>query len=188
MKKIFSLFLIGILVFSMTACKEQPEPQQGEQTPPPAATPEVKDNIDFHGQAEEMTAEDAKEYLQKEDADETSAQYKEAVYTVHEDVATSSINESKEKKTPTEETKELFEGIYFKFLEGEGYTSQTVQKGLFLLGTYEKAEDGWYRFVFYDRTLAQASVNWDNDHCLKEYTKALEFLLSDPNVTVKPID
>ena len=187
MKRIFSLLLILMLVLNLSACKE---PDQGEQsdTPPVTTTPEVKDNIDFRSQAEEMTAEDAKEYLEREETDETSAQYKEAVYTVHEDLATEYINESKETKTPTAETKKLFEGIYFKFIEGEGYASQTVKKGLLPYGTYEKSEDGWYRFVFLDRTLAQVSVTQENGHCLNEYTTVLELLLSDPNVTVKPLE
>ncbi len=188
MKRIFSLFLIISLLLCASACKEkQPQDQEGD-TPPVTVTPEVKDNIDFRNEADKMTPADAKEYLKQEENDETSAEYKEAVYTVNENLAEKYINESKELKAPTEETIALFEGIRFKFLQGEGYASQTVKKGLLPLGTYEKEEDGWYRFVFYDRSLAQVSTTQENGHCLQEYTSALELLLSDPNVTVEPIE
>lgn len=187
MRRIISLLLIIILMLSLTACKEQETPRN-DVTPLVSTTPEVKDNIDFHEQAEEMSVADAKTYLQKEEADETSAQYKEAVYTVNESLASQYIADSKDRNAVTEETKQLFDGIYFKFVEGEGYTSQTVKNGLLPLGAYEKSEDGWYRFVFWDRTLAQSSVTQENGHCLTQYTTAMEFLLSDPNVIVKPIE
>ena len=187
MRRLISLFLIIILMFSLSACRVQEAPQD-DVTPPVSTTPEVKDNIEFHEQAEKMTVDEAESYLETDKAEETSAQYKEAVYTVNQNLAASYIAESKESNSATEKTKKLFDGICFKFVEGEGYTSQTVKNGLLRFGTYEKSEDGWYRFVFWDRTLAQASANPDNNRTLDEYTNALELLLSDPNVIVKPIE
>ena len=188
MKKLFTLFLIVSLALSAAACKKPPETEPQTETPPPASAPEVKDNVDFRNEAEEMTRETAEAYLEKEDVDKTSVQYKEAVCTVNESLAAQYIADSKNNKAPTAKTQELFDGIFFRFVEGEGFKSQTVKLGLQAMGTYEKEEDGWYRFVFFDRRLAQGSINQDGDYCLNEYKKALEFLLSDPNVIVKPIN
>ncbi len=182
MKRIFSLLFILLLVLNLSACKEQGQAES------PAVAPEPTDNIDFRGQAEEMTEASAKEYLEREETDETSVQYKEAVYTVNESIATEYIEEAKEARSETEEVRGLFNGLFFKFIQGEGYASQTVTKGLLSKGTYEKGEDGWYRFIFYDRTLAQTAVHLENEHALAEYTEVLELLLSDPNVTVKPLE
>lgn len=188
MRKIFSLFLIVLLLLSAAACKE-PQPPQEESTPPPVSTtPEVKDNLDYRDETKEMTTDEAKDYLKREDANKSSVEYKEAVYTVNQSLASKYITESKTAKTPTEETKTLFAGIYFRFIEGEGYASKTVKNTLQSLGSYEKTEDGRYRFVFWDRTLAQGSVTEDKDYCLNEYKRALDYLLSDPNVIVEPIE
>jgi len=187
MRKILSLLLIVILLLSAAACKE-PQPPQEDTPPPVSTTPEVKDNLDYRDESKAMTADEAKDYLEQEDTDKSSVQYKEAVYTVNQSLASKYITESKTSKAPTEETKTLFAGIYFRFIEGEGYASKTVKNTLQSLGSYEKTEDGRYRFVFWDRTLAQGSVTEDKDYCLNEYKRALDYLLSDPNVIVEPIE
>lgn len=191
MKKILSVLIILLLIAGLSGCKkdvaeggtdETQEPESGQ-----TETQEPQDNIDFRAEAEEMSPGDAQAYLQSEEADQTSVQYKEAVYTVNETVAESIISDARENTTQTDELNELFDGIYFQFLEGDQFGSETVRRKVFARGTYELEESGWYRFTFYDRTLAQAAVSLDNDHSLSAYTEVLELLLSDPNVTVKTL-
>ncbi|MBQ8894807.1 MAG: hypothetical protein IJ043_10430 [Clostridia bacterium] len=172
MKKII-LSILLLIVLCLTACHKTP-------------APEDKGYDSFREQSQEMTVEDAETLLQQETAQPTDVQYKEAVYTVNENTAAQIIAEAQEKETTTPKLKEVFEGICFKFLEGEDFADPVIKQKLFIKGNYVLEEDGWYHFTFIDRTLAQNAVNLtDNDHALAEYTAVIELLLSDPNVTVK---
>lgn len=182
MKKLLSCFLILALVLGLTACKERTE------DPAQTDTPVAKDYDSFRENTEEMTLEEAEAYLQDEAADQTADQYKEALYTVNENAVSGIIEAARDAEEVTEEVTELFSGIFFKFLNGDQFSEPKVQKKLAKLGSFAAAEDGWYCFTFYDRTLAQAAADMENDHALEEYTAVLELLLSDPNVTVKNLN
>lgn len=182
MKKLLCCLVILALSLSLFACKEQSE------TSAETDTPVVKDYDSFRENTEEMTVEEAEAYLQEEAADPAADQYKEALYTVNENAVSQVIQEAREAEEVTAEVETLFEGIYFKFLEGDQFGDPMIENKLTKLGSYAAGEDGWYCFSFYDRTLAQAATTMDNDHALTDYTAVLELLLSDPNITVKTLN
>lgn len=173
------LCIFGVL---LAGCSKQPEEE-------PIATP--MDYIDFKEEAPAMDLAEAESYLQKDSLDVTAPEYRQAVYTVNESKATDIIKEALEKETQTDAVKELFEGVNFRFIDGEGLASETVAHDLEKLGTFEWDEEaGCYVFNFYDRTLAQSAVRvqLDRSHALGQYREALELLLSDPNVEVDLLD
>ena len=182
MKRLLILLAAGMLLLSLAGCKKNPA------APTQPTGPEEKDYIDFHEEAEEMDIAGAQSYLQDETADVTTPEYRQAVYTVNQAKVSSVIDEAHALKQKTQAVTEVFDGIAFRFHEGETFASATVKKQLAKKGTYAWDEEtGYYRFTLRDRTLAQAAVNLDDDHALEEYTAVLDLLLSDPNVIVKAL-
>ena len=177
MKKVLSFIIIIALLAGLTACRKEPEME--------AIPDEPVDSVAFREEAKEMTAQDAEEYLKREDTDKTAPQYKEAVYTLVEQEVSKQIENAKKNNQKTDALSATLEGIWFRFVEGNDFTSNTVRSGVSKLGTFAAGENGWYRLTFYDRTLADTVFNTDQEHALKEYTKAVELLLQDPNVVVK---
>lgn len=182
MKKILSIIIAAMLLLSLAACKEKE---------PVTATPDLpvdEHYMDYQEQAEPMTRAEAEAYLSSEEADVKSPQYRQAVMAVNSTVAYSVIKEVQDTKEITEEIEELFEGVAFRFIEGDTFASSTVKSLLSKQGTYALSEDGYYHFTFYDRTLAQTATNMtDNDYTLNAYTQVLDLLLNDPNVEVRVI-
>ena len=176
MKKTLLYIAVALLVLGMVGCKKQTE------TPD---TPERPKGFDsFREQTEEMTVEEAETYL-KENTDNTTPAYKEAVYTVTENNASEVIKEAREKQKETAAVKELFQGVVFRFREGTDFADLTIKQKLFMRGNWEPGEDGWYTFTFIDRTLSEGAVSMENDHSLNAYTQIIELLLSDSNVVLK---
>ncbi len=184
MRNIVSLFIIVLLTLGLTACQKEK----------PQATPaEPVDYIEFlsEDESEQIAPEDAQKVLEAEDADFASEEYREAAYAYNKHTVAGYIQEAQRIQKKTDEVTEIFEGVYFRFLDGTpNFESTTVRKKLIKLGTWAPAEENeeWYLFTFYDRTLAQASVNLTkggSDHSLNEYAEVLELLLSEPNVTVR---
>ena len=149
------------------------------------ATEKDENFIDFQKKTKPMTKKEAETYLSDQNADKSKPEYRQAVFTVNSSSAESVIHEAQETKTITPEVKQLFDKIHFRFIEGDSFASSTVKIALSKLGQCEKGEDGIYYFVFYDRTLAQATTNQEGDpHSLNAYTEVLNLLLNDPNVDV----
>lgn len=182
-KRIFSFIIIGALALSLTACHERKEEIANPSKPYIAD----ENAIDYKEESEKepMTLEDAKEYLASEDADPKTPEYRRAVLAVNSNTAHLTIKEAAETKEITEEVQELFEGVAFRFIEGEQFGSAAVQNYLIKLGTYELKEDGYYHFTFYDRTLPQNAASMDgNSHPFDAYIEVIDLLLSDPNIEV----
>ena len=182
MKKILSILLIAAALLTVVGCKKEPAP-----TPEWMQEPSIKDYVDFRNDAPQPTLEQAKETVKDPQADKSTTEYRQAVYTVNEAAVDETIQEARKQKQQTEQLKEFFGGITFYFIEGDAPKSEAVKGRLIKKGTYAKGEDGMYHFEFYDRTLAQASVNMDNTHSLDTYTEVLELLLEDPNIIVVPL-
>ncbi len=184
MKKILSFLLIIATLATLAGCKKEPAP-----TPEWMQEPAIKDYIDFRNEAEEVTVEEARNTVFKEDADKTTTEYRQAVYTVNEAVLDETIEEAREEGEQTEQLNTFFAGIQFYFIEGDAPKSEAVKSRLIKKGTYAKDEQtGYYFFEFYDRTLAQAAVNLNDPHSLNAYTEVLELLLEDPNIVVVPLE
>lgn len=182
MKRIFSLIIIGMLLLSLSACKEQ------DNTTATPSEPYQKDEqmMDYKEEAKEMTVEAAEEYLSREDADPKAPEYRQAVMAVNSSSALEVIQEAQESKEITPEIQALFDGVAFRFIEGDQFGSAAVQNHLIKLGTYELKEDGYYHFTFYDRTLPQTATNMEgNDHTIAAYLEVLDLLLRDPNIQVQ---
>ena len=176
MKKFLIYIAVALLVLGMAGCKKQPEE--------PAVTERPKDFNSFREQTEEMTVEEAEEYL-NENTDDTTPAYKEALYTVTENKAAEVIQDARNKKKETAAVRELFKGIFFQFREGTDFTDATIKQKLFMRGNWTLQEDGWYAFTFIDRTLSEGAVSMENDHSLDAYAEIIELLLSDSNVVLK---
>ncbi len=173
------LMLAGVLFACKSAATEKANPVE----------PYAEDYIQFQEEAPEMSAADAQAYLQSENIDERSSEYRQAVYAVNEAQITSVIDAAHAANAQTDALKKVFSGIAFRFIEGTAFSSTTVQRKLQKEGTYApNGDDGYYSFTFYDRTLAQTAVNLNDTHALEEYTKVLNLLLSDPNVVVKTLN
>lgn len=203
MKKFLSiLFILGMLPMLFACKSEQAAPEQQEAV----------DYVEFlsKNQANWMSVEEAEKVLKDEKVDKASKEYREAAYTVTKDSVSTMIKDAREQtenfealpQKQKDQLSEAFAGIYFRFLDGtETFQSETVRQKIRLYGTYapylpegeEPTEGGeqWYLLTFHDRTLAQVSVNMTKggkDHSLTEYTKILELLLSEPNITVRVIN
>lgn len=184
MKKILSFFLIIAALCTLVGCKEEPAP-----TPEWMQEPAVKDYVDFRNEAPEVTVEEAETIIADENADKSTAEYRQAVYTANEAVLNDTIAAAKEEGEQTEQLDTFFAGIYFYFIEGDAPQSTAVKGRLTKKGTYSKDEEtGLYFFEFYDRTLAQAAFTLDDPHSLETYTEVLELLLEDPNIVVVPLE
>ncbi len=193
MKRAVALWLAAALLLGLTACQKEVEPTVAPATPSEYIAKdkteeeqaELKQELVTFWEEPEMEPEKAKEIVNKEDADVTTEEYRQAVYTVNEEKAAQLVEEAFETKTQTAEVKELFSGIAFKFIEGDTFKSAEVAKQLSKRGTYAlNQEAGYYWFTFHDRTLAQAAAGIEDGRSLKEYTFVLEWLLADPNVEV----
>lgn len=178
MKRLTIFALTALLVLGLAACKKEP-------TAPPA--PEDKGYDSFRKETTEMTVEEAETYLE-ENTDDTVPAYKEALYTVTENTVATVIEEAREQEQVTASIQKVFSGIYFKYREGTDFTDPVIKQKLFMQGDWELQEDGWYRFTFIDRTLAEGAITMDGDHALQEYTDVIELLLSDNNVILKPLE
>jgi len=184
MKKIISAALLLLLLGGLCGCQSEENPQTAE----PAHYIEFLEKEE----TEIMPPEKAAEVLQAENADPATEEYREATYSYNKATVATVIKEAQTAKKQTEEVKEVFEGVFFRFLNGEAkFENEAARKKLIKLGLWEKAEgsEEWYVFTFHDRTLAQASVNMTEgrgeDHSLNEYAEVLELLLSEPNITVQ---
>lgn len=181
MKRIIALFCMPVaLALMLSGCKSRSlQPEKPIDT--------VKDYIDFQEEVSEMDLTDAQSYLQGENLDVTTPEYRQAVYTVNENKVATIIEDANSRQEQTDAVTEVFEGIDFQFIDGEGLQSETVKHDLAKLGTFAWDEETQgYRFTFHDRTLAQTAVRVDLErgHALETYQEVLELLLSDPNVTV----
>ena len=183
MKKIISAALLLMMLAGFCGCSS-------EET----TTAEPARYIEFLEKEETdiMPPEKAIEVLQAENADPASQEYREATYSFNKSTVATVIQEAQKAQKKTDEVTEVFEGVFFRFLSGEEkFENDSARKKLMKLGLWEKAEgsEEWYVFTFYDRTLAQASVNMaegrGTDHSLNEYADVLEILLSEPNVAVQ---
>lgn len=183
MKKILSFILIAATLLSLASCKKPKT-----ETPEWMLETESETIVDFKSEVPEMSVSEAKSYLESEDADQSSAKYRRAVYTVNETVATTAVEEAFAAKKKTERVIELFEKIDFRYLDGEALQSPEIKNRLSKLGTISKDADGNYQFTFHDRTLAQSAAYVKSDHALGAYTQVLELLLEDPNVTMDPLE
>ncbi|MBQ7090055.1 MAG: hypothetical protein IJN82_02960 [Clostridia bacterium] len=183
MKKIISAALLLLLLGGLCGCRSEE-----------ATTAEPARYIEFleKEESEIMKPEEAAKVLQAENADPATQEYREAAYSFNKSTVAAVIKEAQDTQKKTPEVTEVFEGVFFRFLNGEAkFENDAVRKKLIKLGLWEKAEgsEEWYVFTFHDRTLAQASVNMTKgqgvDHSLNEYADVLELLLSEPNVTVQ---
>ena len=184
MKKTVSFLLIIATLCTLAGCKKEPAP-----TPEWMQEPAVKDYVDFRNEAAEVTVEEAQTVVADENADKTTVEYRQAIYTVNEAVLSETIEEARAEDEQTEQLNTFFAGIYFYFIEGDAPKSTSVKSRLFKKGTYAKDEEtGLYFFEFYDRTLAQAAISMDDPHALDTYTEVMELLLEDPNLVVVPLE
>lgn len=199
MKRAVALWVLAGMIFTLTACKKEITPTNEpakpsewvEKTPNAEGQPADPDLVTFWDAQPEMKMDEAQAIIAREDADVTTEEYRQAVYTLNEEVATQIVEEAAKTKTQTVAVKELFSGIFFKFIEGDSFKSKEVAKQLSKKGTYAlEPETGYYRFSFHDRTLAQAAAGMKEEHTahsIQEYTFVLEWLLADPNVEVKAL-
>ncbi len=200
MKRAVALWILAGLIFTLTACKKDVVPtleptkpsELAEKAPTQDGQPAPEQElVTFWEDQPEMKMEEAQEIIQKEEKDVTTEEYRQAVYTVNEEVATQIVEEAAKTKSQTAAVQDLFSGIFFKFIEGDSFKSPEVAKQLSKKGTYAlDAETGYYRFSFHDRTLAQAAAGMREEHAahsIQEYTFVLEWLLADPNVEVKAL-
>lgn len=182
MKKILSLILIVLMLIPLGACSSEEEV---------TAVPDVEVDeqyLDYQSETDAMTYEDAESYLASEDADPTTPEYRRAVLTVNTATAQSIIKKVQDTKEVTEEIEALFEGVAFRFIEGDTFASSSVKSLLSKQGTYALGTDGYYYFTFFDRTLPQTATNLNGDnHTLAAYAEVLDILLSDPNVEVRVV-
>lgn len=183
MKKILSYILIAAALLSLSACKK-PLPKED----PEWMKPLEENVVDFKKEAPEMSVSEAKSYLEQENPDPATPQYRRAVYTVNESVVTDAVEEAFEKKEQTDAVTQIFEKIEFSYISGDALESPEIKNRLSKRGLITKDENGNYQFTFHDRTLAQSASNVKSDHAIDAYTEVLELLLQDPNVVVDTLE
>ncbi len=184
MKRLLSATLLLLMLAGLCGCQSE----DTEEVAKPARYIEFLEKEE----TEIMKPEEAVKILEAEDADPSTPEYREAAYSFNKSTVATVIKEAQTAAKKTPEVEEVFEGVFFRFLNGKAeFENQDVRKKLMKLGLWEQAEgsEEWYVFTFHDRTLAQASVNMTEgrgvDHSLNEYADVLEVLLSEPNITVQ---
>ena len=183
MKKILSFILVITALLSLAACKK-PLPQED----PDWMKPVQEHIVNFKKEIPDMSVSEAKSYLESNEADPATAEYRRAVYAVNESVVTDAVKEAFEKKAKTDTVTKLFEKIDFSYINGEALENPEIKNRLNKKGTIAQDEEGNYQFTFHDRTLAQTAANVKSDHAIDAYTEVLELLLSDPNVVVDVLE
>ena len=183
MKKILSFILVITALLSLAACKKQLPKEDPDWMQP------VQEHIvNFKKEIPDMSVSEAKSYLESNEADPATAEYRRAVYAVNESVVTAAVEEAFAQKAQTDTVTKLFEKIDFSYIVGEALESPEIKNRLSKRGLITQDEEGNYQFTFHDRTLAQTAANVKPDHAIDAYTEVLELLLQDPNVVVDTLE